>query len=161
MKSCGGEEVWLHSFVIFGSSWRWMVSFTLRILYSRWKRSRASDTLWAEGWVGPTAGLHALGKEKVFYPCWDIAPRFIGRPADSPGVDTARVAQVFCKIIVFKWGTRHENSPFKASGWRTHALSPVERCCRLFLLGAAFRSFALCRSIESSVVYHRFKNVNT
>jgi hypothetical protein len=42
-------------------------------------RERAPDTDWIEEWVGPRAGLDALGKRKIFNCCQelDIEPLFV------------------------------------------------------------------------------------
>jgi hypothetical protein len=65
MKTNGGSGCIDHVFLTSGTSWRWVVSFTPRPLYSR---ERASRTHWIGGWVGPTAGLDNMGKWKFLPP---------------------------------------------------------------------------------------------
>jgi hypothetical protein len=53
---------WMHRshFLDLGTSWRWVVSFTTRPLYSRGK----APTQWIGGWVDPRAGLDDIEKRK-------------------------------------------------------------------------------------------------
>jgi hypothetical protein len=40
--------------------------FTLLVLYTL---DKGPDTHWIGGWMGPTAGMHAVGKRKTSCPC--------------------------------------------------------------------------------------------
>jgi hypothetical protein len=51
-----------------GTRWRWVVSFTLRLLYPQVKSP------WIGGWVGSRAGLDAVVKTKIPSACRDSNP---------------------------------------------------------------------------------------
>jgi hypothetical protein len=55
-----------------GATWRWVVSFTIRPLYSR---ERAADTRWIRGWVDPRAESGRGDEEKNFQPLLGIELR--------------------------------------------------------------------------------------
>jgi hypothetical protein len=54
-----GEWRYSSTFLDLGTRWRWLVSFTLRLLYPG---ERARGTHWIGGWVGPGFGLGAVEK---------------------------------------------------------------------------------------------------
>jgi hypothetical protein len=66
-------------FLDLGNSWRWMVSFTPRSLYSR---EKASGTHCIGGWMDPKAGLDDTEKWK-FFTLPGLELRLLGRPARS------------------------------------------------------------------------------
>jgi hypothetical protein len=62
-----------------GRSWRWVVSSTPRLLYSR---ERALSTHWTGCWVGPTTGLDDTKRGKIL-PLTGLELRPFGRPTGS------------------------------------------------------------------------------
>jgi len=57
IKTCWGSGDIAPRILDLSTSWRWVVSFTPRQLYSR---QRAPGTQWIGGWVGPRAILDAV-----------------------------------------------------------------------------------------------------
>jgi hypothetical protein len=57
-----GEWRYSSTILDLGTRWRCVVSFTLRILYTRGKE--APVTNWIGGWVGPRVGADAVKKNK-------------------------------------------------------------------------------------------------
>jgi hypothetical protein len=57
-------EEWIYEYrsrlLELGTSWRWMVSFTLSKLHPLGKSP--PGTHWIKGWVGPRAGLYDVEK---------------------------------------------------------------------------------------------------
>jgi hypothetical protein len=77
VKAYGGSVCIAPYFLDFGTRWRWMVSFTLRLLYP-WERTLGVH--WIGGWVDPRAGLDDAEKKKFFtLPGLELRP--LGRPA--------------------------------------------------------------------------------
>jgi hypothetical protein len=61
MKVYRGVDAYRSHFLDLGTSWTWMVSFTLRPLYFR---GRSRGTHWIGGWSDPRAGLDDVEKRK-------------------------------------------------------------------------------------------------
>jgi hypothetical protein len=59
--------IWRYTSTILdlGTSWRWVVSFTPRPLYTRGK---CTQYPWIGAWVGPRAGLDAVEQRKISWP---------------------------------------------------------------------------------------------
>jgi hypothetical protein len=93
-----GKWMYSSSILNLSLSWRWVVSITPRRIYPE---ERDPDTQWLGRWMGPRAGLDAVKKRKVSFPCWESNP---GRPASStllyklsyPG-SCYSVSCLFCK----------------------------------------------------------------
>jgi len=80
MKAYWGVEVYFHSFLDLGTRWRWVVSFTLRPLYSQRKSP------WCpldRNLSGPQIRSGRGGEEKNFQPSPGIEPWNPDRPARS------------------------------------------------------------------------------
>jgi hypothetical protein len=93
-------------FLDLGTSWRWMVSFTLLPLYLRGK---SPFIHWIVGWVGPRFRLDDVEKRKfVTLPGLKLRP--LGRPARSqslyrlryPGENTAYLMFCLNNIKLYK-----------------------------------------------------------
>jgi hypothetical protein len=90
MKTYGG---WRYSSTILelDTRWRWVVSFTPRLLYSRGK---VPCSHCIGGWVGPKACLDVVEKTKISCPCRNLTPavqsvarRYIDRSIPAPPND--------------------------------------------------------------------------
>jgi len=73
------EDVWRSGGIAphvlnLNATWRWVVCFTLWLLYSSGK---SPGIHWIGGWVGPRASLDTVAKKK-FLTCWESNP---GHPA--------------------------------------------------------------------------------
>jgi hypothetical protein len=66
-------------FLALGTSWRWVVSFTLQPLYPS---ERDPGIHWIEGWVDPRVGLYDAEKRK-YLTLLGLEFRPLGRPARS------------------------------------------------------------------------------
>jgi hypothetical protein len=96
MKVYGGSGCIDPHFLDFGSSWRWVVSFTPRALYPPGEST--PGTLWIWGWVGPRAGLDDREKRKILPPP-GLEPRPLGRPARSQSLSRLSGNYVEEKIL--------------------------------------------------------------
>jgi hypothetical protein len=79
MKACGGEEVYLHSFLspeLAGVSGQPQAPGHFTTV------ERAHSTHWIGSFVGPRPILDALEKRKISFAC-HVEPRFLGCPACS------------------------------------------------------------------------------
>jgi hypothetical protein len=65
-----------------GTKWRWVVNFTLRLLHSRWKRSRYPLDI---SLGGPQSLSGGCEDDKNLLAQSVIKPRFLGHPAASQG----------------------------------------------------------------------------
>jgi hypothetical protein len=74
-------------FLVLGTSWRWMVSFTPRSLYPR--GNSPPGTHWIGGWVGPTTCLGDVKRRKfLILPELELRP--LGPPARSQSLHRLR-----------------------------------------------------------------------
>jgi hypothetical protein len=72
VKAYWGSGIVTPSILDLDTSWRWVVSFTPRLLYPQGKSP--PGTHWIGGWVGPRAGLDAVVWRKIPSPCRDSNP---------------------------------------------------------------------------------------
>jgi hypothetical protein len=82
-------------FLELGTSWRWVVSFTLRLLYFRGK---TRGTHWIGGWVDPRAFLDDVEKRK-FLTLPGLELRHLDRPARSQSLYRLRYPGSSQRII--------------------------------------------------------------
>jgi hypothetical protein len=95
MKTYGSVGGCIHSrFLDLGTNWMWVVSFTLRPVYS----GRSPGTHWIGSWVGPKAGLDAVEKRK-FLTLPELQLRPLSRPSRSQSLYRLRYRGYFCSSI--------------------------------------------------------------
>jgi hypothetical protein len=124
MKTHGGSGCIDPCFLDLGTAWRWVVSFTLRPLYSRGK---SPGTHRIGGWVDPRAGLDDMEMWK-FLPPPGLELRPLGRPARIqslyrlryPGTTLNRNKMENCFLITYKWfpQNKHPNTGCKPSVYK-------------------------------------------
>jgi hypothetical protein len=77
-KLYGGVDEWIHIFFYFGTSWRWVVSFTPRPLCPV---GCSSSTHYIGSWLDPRTGLEDAKRKFLNLPGLEL--RSLGRPAGS------------------------------------------------------------------------------
>jgi len=69
---------------------------------------RAAGTHWIGGWVGPGAGLDAVVKSRISYPCWDVTkhPKILVPPPSHQGKEL--LSRLRPSQFIFTWRNDQE-----------------------------------------------------